>query len=81
MTLFELSDLLDFAVSRYDTIHSWNYIDLLDDDAQVDVETVRGVIRVHVFLDTSFVGFLRTETHFVRVTTPEDFKKALVSLS
>ncbi|WP_220463905.1 hypothetical protein [Corynebacterium hindlerae] len=81
MNHFSLSNFLDSAISRHETLCSWNYVEAGDDDAHVDVVTVSGVVRVHVFLETSFTAFLRTETHFLKATTPSDFESALVSLS
>lgn len=81
MTLFELTRLLDTAVSRHASLRGWSYIELRDDDAHIDIETVSGVIRAHIFLETAFTAFLRTENHFVRVETPEDFVCSLVALS
>lgn len=79
--LFSLSDFLDSAISRHETLCTWSYVEAGDDDAHIDVVTVSGVVRVHAFLETSFTAFLRTETCFLKVTTPSDFESALVSLS
>ena len=68
MTLFELSNLLDKAVSRHDSLLDWSYIELSDEDAHIDIKT-------------AFTAFLCTENHFLRVASPDDLICSLVDLS
>ena len=46
MTLFELTRLIDTVVSRHESLCGWSYVELCDDDAHIEIETVSGVIRL-----------------------------------